>query len=339
MYLHPLAAGLLGAALLSSSALADSYLLRNGSELRGTVSSTTEDRMTIRLDAPAGAIATFTRDQVEPHSWYVARSQTIGDDANARLDLARYCVANGLFFAAERQLDRVTVASTDLAPAATKLRAEAREAGARRLIELAREAIVKNDLAHAASLAATVSRRYEETAAAPDALVIVNDIAQRRSELEQARIAESQRRAGEQKAQALIATLKEFVARMEQARRQNVTGLRTKDLSGAQSAFNGAARKFVAVIADVDARADKTDDELAARLREVRADAVTEAIEAHVNMGSLYLVRGSFTTAEQHANEALALDPKSAYAREFRARVELAAGEASGNRGRARRVR
>jgi tetratricopeptide (TPR) repeat protein len=341
MKLHQLTTGLLGAALLASSALADSYLLRNGTELRGTVSSTDEERMTIRLDAPAGAIATFMRDQVEPHSWYVARSQTIGDDAKARLDLARYCIANGLFFVAERELDRVVEAAPGLATAADAERARAHDGGGKKLVELARDAIAKNDLARAANFVGTILRRYDDTAAAGEAPSIVDDIAQRRGELEQQRVAEMQRRAVEKKTAAQVAILKDLSERVGAARRQNVIGLKSKDLSSAQEAFTSALRRFAAVTTEIDAQASRNQDdqELLPRLAELRSTCLTESIEVHVNMGSTYVVRGSYTKAAEHANDALALDPKSAYARDFRARVELAAAEAASGRGRVRHLR
>lgn len=341
MKLHQLATGLLGTVLLTGSALADSYLLRNGTELRGTVSTSDEERMTIRLDAPAGAIATFTRDQVEPHSWYVARSQTIGDDAKARLDLARYCIENGLFFVAERELDRVVDAAPGLASTADAERARAHDGGGKKLVELARDAVAKNDFARAANLVGTIVRRYDDTAAAGEAAAIVDEIAQRRGALEQQRIVEMQRRAAEKKGAVHVAILKELTDRIGTARRQNVIGLKSKDLSSAQEAFSSALRKFAAVIAEVDAQTSRQqeDQELLSRLAEIRTTCLTESIEVHVNMGSTYVVRGSYTKALEHANEALALDPKNSYARDFRARVELAAAEAASGRGRVRHVR
>jgi tetratricopeptide (TPR) repeat protein len=313
----------------------DQIVLKNGNKVSGEVVTSNDDDLTLRFVA-SGQDATMTlqRDQVDPHSWYVVRSRALPDTATEHLRLARFCSENGMFFQAERELNRVLELDDSMAAEVDVELMRARDGAAAKVVELATAALAKDDVVRAESLVATVITRYDDTTQADVARALVERVAARKLELERDREAERAKKAQAAEEARRVAWLEPVGKKLESARRKNVDALKDKNLSRAQNGFAASVHTYEQTAAELDrlARAQENDDELRSRIDALRGVVMQEAIEVHVSLGSTYLVRGSFTRALAHANEALAMDTRSQYAKEFRARVEIASAEASRRR-------
>lgn len=312
-------------------------VLKNGTEIIGEVTAVTDDSLTIKYSHNGAPVAaTLRRDALDPHSWVVQRSASAGGDARARLDLARFSSDNGLFAFAERELSRAGESDPGLASEVDAERKRARGGAAQSLLALGREALTKGDLDRAYRLGSMAMTRYRDGVTGDAGIVLLDEI-------ELARAAQAERETAEAKAAASAALVEERAAlvrpareQMEQARKRSIAGLHQDDLSGALTAFESAAKRYRAAsrLADDVAMKHGNDAALLTLVDEVRREALSGAVQAHVNMGSLYVVRGSFVKALNHANEALATNPDDAYAQSFRARVEIASAQAGRSRGR-----
>lgn len=324
---------LLGVA--SRSAVADILVLRDGRQLVGQVQEVSAEAVMFRFEREAQQVAaSFARDQLTPHTWYVVRSQAIGEDAAARLELARYSIDEGLFAVAERELARVEELDPKLEDEVAAERRRAQEGAAASLLALARAALEKGDLDEAWRLDAIILTRYRGTESRDGAGELLATLEQKRAVQ-----AEEQRKAraageAEEEAARRDRVLQPAAALLDQGDGRNRAGLRSDDLNDAVRLFAGAERAYRTAAARLDEieQENGNDAVLVGLVVERRRAALRGAAEAHLNTGSLYLVRGSYVRAAQHANEALAVDPGNDAARAFRARVELAAAEASGRR-------
>jgi len=320
--------------LETSVPVSEQVLLKSGTEYMADVVSSSDQEMTIRF-VQAGTPVTLTlrRDQIAAPSWYRVRAIAIGDDARGRVELARFGAENGLFFQAERDLNRAVKLDPSLSAEVDVEIARVRDGAALLLIALAREALERGDVTKAESLVSTTLTRYGGTAQADAARELVDRVAARKLELEEQREAERAAKLVAQEAARQVALLDGARKKIETARKRNIEGLKHSSLSQAQGSFVASIRSYDQALREVDRiLAQDNGDQLRSRVDEVRSVVIQEAIEVHVSLGSTYLVRGSFTTALTHANEALALDTRNQYAKEFRARVEIASAEASRGR-------
>jgi tetratricopeptide (TPR) repeat protein len=314
---------------------AQEVVLRNGTKFSGRVLSSDDEVVSFEfIENGQEGTLTLRRDQVDPHSWYVLRARAIPDRAPEHLRLARFCSENGLYFQAERELGRVLELDPSAASNVEHEILRARAGAAEKLLELAVLAFEKDDIDRAEKLLATVITRYDVTEAADRARQLVERVAARKIELERVAVAERQAKAEAAAEARRVALLEPAEKQLDAARRKNLDALKDKNLSRAQGGFVAAVKSYERGLTELDrlAKAQGNDGELRGRIEALRTVAVSEAIEVHVSMGSTLLVRGAYTQALSHANEALAMDTHNRYAKEFRARVEIASAEASRSR-------
>jgi len=308
---------------------AETIHLKNGGALEGAVSSSDDAGLTLRLVKDgAEATVSFKRDEVDPHSWYRVRAAAVPDIGSERLALARYCLENGLFASAERELLRATSLDPSLEPTVAEMRGRLADATAASLLRLARAALDRGDVREGERLASTALARFGKTVSAGAADELLDEALNRKEELER-KAKEERQRVRDAKASAALETrLDEVVKAIDAGRRSNRDGLRSHQGSGAEAMFESAARQYeraLSRIAKLRGEAAGGPRDSLRRIDELQQLSTQEAVGVHLNMGSLSLVRGSYPTALEHANQALALDPQSRPANEFRARVELAA--------------
>lgn len=315
----------------------DLVVLKNGTQLIGEVTAVTADSVTISYSRDGTPVtATLKRDALDPHSWVVQRSASAGSDARAHLDLARFSSDNGLFAFAERELDRAGESDPGLASEVDAERKRARSGAARSLLTLGREALAKGDLEHAYRLGSMAMTRYRDGVTGDEGIVLLDEVERARAAQAEREAAEAQAAADRAVAEQRASLVQPAREQSEQARKRNIEGLRRDDLNGALTAFEDAVKRYRAALRTADEIAEKNgnDAALLTLADEVRREASKGAVQAHVNMGSLYVVRGSFVKALNHANEALAVNPDDAYAQAFRARVEIASAQAARGRNR-----
>lgn len=80
-------------------AQADSITLKDGSMLIGDIVKTTNDSLTFKYQAGDDdeKTVTFRAEDLDPHSFYAARSEDLPDDPEAHISLAKFCAENRMF--------------------------------------------------------------------------------------------------------------------------------------------------------------------------------------------------------------------------------------------------
>jgi tetratricopeptide (TPR) repeat protein len=312
-------------------------LMRNGRNMAGTVKSSTADsvEMTIPLKS-TDAVMTFKAKDVDPRSFYDVRLGAVKSAAD-RLELAKFCLENGLYTEARAQGQL----AHKLDPALTKAFIDANlakvEAGtAAKLLEHARRALDKGDYATARHDVGAILTRFGETPSAAPAYELVGAIAKTTVEGGDAKAAaERAKLTGDAKAAAekaqsvrvkLLADADDLIAKGEK-KSQEALDLTRK--TNAPDLFDAAAGLFMQARTKLaDLKKEKSGDpELAQMIDERLANATDAAIGAYVNAGSTLLARPDYHNAMVYADKALAIDPKNSYAISFRARVEAASSD------------
>lgn len=324
----------LGLLSLAGAAFAtETIALKSGKVLRGEVLESTPDRMRFQFHDGVGLVTVgLTSSQVTPHSWYNVRAPRVGDDASAHLALAQFCIENGLYHLAENQLREAVELDSSLAEEAEEQYRLARDGAAKKLVELAKEALEKGELVRAERLVATVVTRYRGASVHAAAVEMLDDIGKKKAQLESEQVVAAEKALEKQAREERENKLAEPMRALERGRTRNVAGLRSDNLSRSQRAYAAAIAEYqrgLRELEPIEKREAGQDRELGRMISELRQRLSGEVIQSHINMGSEYLVSGSFKTALHHANLALATDTSDRDARAFRARVEYAAAEAA----------
>jgi tetratricopeptide (TPR) repeat protein len=313
----------------------DLIVLNDGSMLTGKIRSVSADGVSFAYTYEGAPVTgTFARDRLEPHSWFVVRSSAVRNDAPARLELARYAIDHGMYGVAEHELDRIIALDASLELPAELERTRARDGAAKTLLGIARAARAEGDLDRAWNLGGTVLTRYRDSASDADARAFVDELEHARAiaaeNAQVAALAVADRKA----ADARAAIVKPARQHFDKGQLRNIAGLKSSDLGESLNAFHSAAGHFQTAMKAAAAAADENanDLKLVELAQNIESDARRSIARAHVNMGSLYVVRGSYVKALEHANEALAANPDDGYAEAFRARVEIASAEATRRR-------
>lgn len=302
----------------------DELLLRDHHHLiHGKVVSTTADSVTFEhVVGDHSEAQTYEVADIDPHSFYIIRSRAIGDDAVAKVELGRYCAANGLFtratnlFNAAKKLDP----SLDLAAQIS----ECEEGTARQMLLEARDLAAKNRQPEAFKTTASLIRRFPNSSAAKQARAL-------NTELHEGIAGDRQARRDARNARA-VANKLESVKRdlhvdMDRGADANAKGLQASGLGESKRQFNHAIDSYERALRALENLAEDfaADQDVVAGLAPSLAEARGALVDVHLNLGSMYMTHTDFHGALKEANAAIAVDTKSRSARSFRARVATAA--------------
>jgi hypothetical protein len=311
----------------ASSAAAD-VTLKSGEWLKGKAVSSDAASIEFLVEGTE-APRRIGRDELTTTSWYQSRSETMGDDAKARLDLATWCIDNKLYANAQDELIRARDLDPSLAEAAEAEWTRCFEEGAKEALTLAENNLKTRNYKGARRFASLILLKAPEASSAARAQEILDQL----DADEQATppVEKSMRLTREQI--EADPRYKKMTQLIDTARKANRSGLKATSLSAGTRDFERSTKAFKEAIGVIDDFLAKEDP---ARLpdggeyaRSFRAELVEETIETYINWGGLLAVRGSYNNAMELANEAILMDQKSERAQEFRAHVQSLAAESS----------
>ncbi|MFG0318336.1 MAG: hypothetical protein ACF8XB_13755 [Planctomycetota bacterium JB042] len=301
--------------------------LADGTTVEGSVKATDAEQI-VFLAAGETELRTLRKDQVDPISWYLARSSDASLTAADRLDLARGAIEDGLFDAAELEMARVVELDASLEEEALLTLEQGRESYAGQLTRESDRALASGDRAVARRLAGRVLTEFPETEAATSAHGLVErlhaDIGEPEPIVEGD--AEGLRLVSTSQSDRRLSDAEKYLKRAE---KRNLTALQ-KSGSAARQSFEKAIKDYEKAIGLLDHVIDDGESSVQQRLRaqQARETAVDAAVDAYVDLSSFYMHRGSYPQSREIAEAALELAPTSERAKEMAARAEFVSAEA-----------
>lgn len=312
-------------------------LLEDGTTIRGEIVDSTEDSVRIKTKRGPGMVTvTLAADKLDPFSFCRARFLAVKDDPAGLIGLARFCVMHNSFVRAFFYYE--TAKMKDPQAVAEFEQNELpglREDMAADFVKEARAAIDDGRYADAGRSISTVLARLDDTAAAKDALALVDQLegAFKKWEAGQVTAAvqnleESEKAAAEERLKLIEPARKEI----ERAQKLNHQALKEENKGKARTAFVAAGDRFKKACEILDGLKKKhaEDPQAVALIESYRREAADEGISAYGNAGSISIMRNSFKDAYDLADKMFEIDPDSSYAHSYRSRVELASAAASG---------
>ncbi|MFG0316007.1 MAG: hypothetical protein ACF8XB_01945 [Planctomycetota bacterium JB042] len=314
--------------------------LKDGSIVQGQLLSCNDTQLR-GLVEPDGEERVFQRDELTPASWYMVRHRTAGDDAAARLELARFCLDTGLFPHAKDEAAKAAELDESLDESAGELWREANAKAAAHLIELAENALKRRNWTSAKRLASKVLTEFTGTSAERRAEEILDELAAHEEAtptmetvvhqpLTNAQVDEMKRT----DPRAVEAT-----ERLERARERNRKALKDKTLSSAKSTFEGSLKEYGRVLSIADRVLEEEKDEplIVERVTAFKAMVSDELADVYVNLAALDASRSSYVNAMETISAGLAELPGNARLEGYREQVQMLKSLESGNRWRRRR--
>jgi tetratricopeptide (TPR) repeat protein len=169
-----------------------------------------------------------------------------------------------------------------------------------------------------------VATRFGDTAAVSIAHSVLELVAEKRGEQEEA--AEAAARAKmekeeRQEAEQLDKALGPARAARDLGQKLNSKGLQESNQTRARKNFEQAASSFVKALDHLEKIKKDFDEDTYARYEAVLRD---DAVRAYLNAGNIHLARGSFSEAEKLGRKALAVDPENSSAQSFMNSIQAA---------------
>ena len=319
--------------LLSPAAAAQHELvLKDHHLLMGKVLSSTPDSVTFQHDIGGKQeTVVFKADELDPHSFYIIRKDAIGtdgSDAQAHVQLAKYCQANGLFTRARNQwilaarIDPSLQTQSD----AARTSAEAGEAAQLLATAKAQQALGQTDEAWDTTL--SIIRFFPSSPSANEARALSGQLFDKIVSDKKVREAALEKKVA---GHAMSEESGRIQSMMQRAAAQNSQALKDNDLSRSLREYEGAAQTYEEVLRDLKQLSEKygKDPSVSKEIAGMMSSAQEEAVDVYINAGSVYLTRTDYQGALKEANLALAVDPESASAKSFRSRVGQASSDSS----------
>ncbi len=319
--------------LLAATAFAApaTIILRDGLTGTANVIETTADSVSLEFTYKGTGkpvSLTLPAKRLDPHCFYDIRLRTMEDTAENHLRLAIFCAESSLFARAKIQYERAVAIDPKFVAEVRKM-PEVMNGIAARLLVVAQVALKTGDLASAERQAVIITTRFANTDSAKDAQALLEEVeaaaeakaqAAKKAGLEA--LSESERMAAKEREKALAPAVK-F---RDRARKLKARGLRVENQSEAKGFFDAAAGDFERALKAIEGlRADAVDDpSMNGALDDLDGAIREEAISCCVYAGNVALGRRAYPEAQKYANRALEVDPESAQAILFLARVETA---------------
>ncbi|MHC4943690.1 MAG: hypothetical protein ACYTG7_11795 [Planctomycetota bacterium] len=305
-------------------------IMKDGTSVSGEVVETTEDSVRVmRRKGTAAATSTIRVDRMDPVSYFRVRMQNLGDDAKGYLQLAMFCIDNGMFARAflcyehAKSLDPALVEYFD-----NEVLPDLRENYANQLLEEAQEAIEKGHLENVETDLSLILTRFPDTAKAEEAGKLLDRLAEAqiaeaetRNRTALAEFKEEEKAAEEQR----LKVLKPVEKVMEQARGINYKALKNTREGRAMKEFESAAARFKQAVKQLDSLRKKHSEDtmMTSKIDSLRNEAVSDAVDAYLNAGNICVERSSYEQANKYGKDALKLDPDNSRIHSFMSRVEM----------------
>ncbi len=289
--------------------------------IHGEVVSSTPDSVTFTHKVgDTSDTQTYAVADIDPHNFYIIRSHAVGNDAAAKVELGKFCEANGLFTRARNQyieamkLDKSLDLKADIE--------RARQGTAKDLLAEAQTQAKEGKHEEAFNTAATIIRRFPNTATADEAREISGTAYKAVVGKRNAKLAAHEARGGNEE----IATVTKEIHR---AADYNAKAMQENNSSSSHSQFGHAITEYKRALKKLEGLATKHsgDDDLSKQVGDLLAQTKSDLIEVYINLGNGYLVQTAYQEALKQANSAIAVDPDNAAAKSFRAQVASASSD------------
>ncbi|MHC4953537.1 MAG: tetratricopeptide repeat protein [Planctomycetota bacterium] len=322
---------------LAAHAHADRLIiLKGGRVFHGEVTASDAESVTVkRTDGEKeGETIKIPVDDCDPHFFYSVRDKDIGDDAKARIELAKYAVEEEMFSRAKAQMSRARADDPKVVEDFMKNDfPRIKEGLADKLLKAGERALKRGSTKNAKKYASAVLTKFADTKAVPGAKKLLDDI-QAKLDAETAKKRKQRRRSeasdearAERMAEAERHNMLEPVEKLiDQGAEANNRGLTADSDSKVDSAFKSAAAKYEHAVRQVDAnlKTNPKDEDVVKALKEMRVTAVEGGVQAYLNLADSLAARGSYSGAKKACDDALKLDPNNADALAAKASISTA---------------
>jgi len=318
----PVSLALLAALALPAFAQ-EKIKLKSGKVVSGRATAYDDDKKILSFRTEDGQDQQYPLDQLDSRSVYLVYSSVIPkENGKGQLQLANLARDAGLYEHAARRYGYAKAADPKLAADVEREGNELRRVAAESCLAKAREARAKGDEKEAQKWLAILVERLPNEPQAAEATAMI--------EQGYAREANARDDALEKEHEALLQKdLKKGKQHYDSMIERTREGLTARNDSKAENLWEKALSDGEVVLKEIAQLQKKyADDERVqegvARYRQLTID---QLVEVHLHLASQATVQSSFKAAMKHANEALALNPKSTEALSARARIEQAANE------------
>jgi len=317
--------------LVASAAAADVLVLRDGRVLEGQVVDVRKGEIVFRYQADGVPIeAGFPLEKITPHSWYqVVRGRLGAQDARGHLELARFCLKEGLHYLARKEAERAREIDPSLGPEVEAVLMAIEEETPRMLLERGKAALAKGNVDEAGGYFTDLVVFFPESRAAEEARRVALAHQDERRKKDEERRRERAARLDEERRKAESEAVDPLWKSLDEAAALQRKGFESRNLGTALDLFQQAGEKRSEVVKKVEELVQRLDANSGQKeeLEELVKRARHEAIQSHLSSSAILVVRGNYSSALETVHKALALDPNHRMALEERARIELAAAE------------
>lgn len=301
-----LATVLLGGA---QSLPAETIQLATGEILIGDVQSADFKELTVHITFPSERHLTLAAAKVAPETVYAVLSSRLPQkDATVRLELAEYCLRSGLYAHSIVESRRVARLDSAKETRAREIEADAWEAIASTLLDDAKTHIAIEEPGLARMYLESVLTRYPNTKAAVEAKRLLKKLPPADTSISRPLVTDAKEK------DALRAKLAKARKHLEKAdkrtdgmRRHFQIGKNDEHLLRRAEPYY---RKAYSLLRS--AAASATDDaKLNEEIRALAATAREQLCKVYLELGSLYLARGSIKLAEDNCQRACRVEPEN----------------------------
>lgn len=283
--------------------------MQDGSVISGNVVKTSADTVIFQIDGET-IPQTISRADLDPLSFYVARTSSPNLTVMNRVELARFNMKHGLFHCAEIEVDQVVIDDPNLAEQLSLEIRESREKYAAELTKQSDRCLADGDIHGAEILAAQVLTEFSDTRAAASAKELVEKV---HAEIGDTSHDVTPQLVSSKSGSMTVGNAQKYSSR---AKKRNLVALQ-KSGSGARKSFeNSISDNLKALeILNTIIEKKKSDPEDLMRAQTMRKQVLRDSVDVSLNLANFYLSRGSYPQAEEAATKALEIDPTSERAR------------------------
>lgn len=288
---------------------AETIQLATGEVLIGEVQSADFKEMTVHITFPSERHLTLPADKVAPETVYAVLSTRLPQkDASVRLELAEYCLRSGLYAHAIVEARRVAKLDAAKETRAKDIEADAWEAIASTLLDDAKTHIAIEEPGLARMYLESVLSRYPKTKAATEAKRLLKKLPPEDTSTFRPLVTDAKTK------DALRTKLSKARKHLERAdkrtdgmRRHFQIGKRDEHLLRRAEPYYRKAYSLLRTAA-----ASETDDAtLNQEIRTLAATSRQQLCKVYLELGSLYLARGSIKLAEDNCQRACKVEPEN----------------------------